>query len=123
MTIYAGAIELPLQCAIVADEDNVGLNYWLSSSSPDDPRLELLDKRRRCYDLILHTLSVFDEQCQKNFARLDFEEIRNHAFDLAFSCEDPIFHSHLYEWMVKQGMTDSLLEVCLTFGTVICTSN
>lgn len=106
----SGAIELPLQCAAVADDDNIGLNYWLSGSPANDPRSDLLDKRRKCYDLALHSLSIFDEQSTKTPTR-DIEEIRNHAYDLAFSSEDPIFHSHLYEWMVKQGMTDALLEV------------
>ncbi|KAL5535480.1 hypothetical protein ACEPAF_3574 [Sanghuangporus sanghuang] len=106
-----GTVELPLQCAMVADEDNSGLNYWLSGSPSNDPRSELLEKRRRCYDLILHSLSVFGEQCAKNPLRHDFEETRNYAYDLAFSSEDPVFHSHLYEWMVKQGMTDALLQI------------
>ena len=67
---------------------------------------------------MLHSLSVFDEQCSKNPARQDLEEVRNHAYDTAFSSEDPIFHSHLYDWMVRQGMTDALLEVKIPFFTV-----
>ncbi|EJD04002.1 nucleoporin [Fomitiporia mediterranea MF3/22] len=106
-----GAIELPLQCAAVADEDNVGLNYWLSGSPANDPRSDLLEKRRKCYELIIHSLLVFDEQCAKNPARQDFEEVRSLAYELSLSSEDPVFHSHLYEWMVKQGMTDRLLEL------------
>lgn len=92
----------------------MGLEYWLSGwSPPKDSRSEFLEKRRKCYDLILHSLSVFDEQCTKDPTRRDFEETRNFAYDLAFSSEDAIFHSHLYDWMVKQGMTDALLQVRL----------
>ena len=103
-------MELPLQCAAVADEDNVGLNYWASGSPPDDPRSEILGRRLRCYDLVLHSLSVFGEQCTLNPARQDLEDVRNHSYELAFSVEDPIFHSHLYDWMITEGMTDALLE-------------
>lgn len=106
-----GAIELPMQCAAVIDEDNIGLSFWAAGCPADDPHSDLLNKREQCYDLILHSLSVFDEQSSKNPTRSDFEDVRNHAYDLAFSSEDPIFHSHLYEWMVQQGMTDALLEV------------
>ena len=101
---------MPLQCAAVADEDNVGLNYWASGSPPDDPRSEILGRRHRCYDLVLHSLSVFGEQCTLNPARQDLEDVRNHSYELAFSVEDPIFHSHWYDWMITEGMTDALLE-------------
>lgn len=106
-----GAVELPLQCAAVADEDNVGINYWASGCPSDDPRSEFLNRRCRCYDLILHSLTVFGDQCTQNPARQDFEDVRNHAYELAFSAEDPAFHSHLYDWMISEGMTDALLEI------------
>ncbi|KAH8120271.1 nucleoporin [Phellopilus nigrolimitatus] len=106
-----GAIELPLQCAVVVDDDNIGLSYWATGCTAGDQRAVLLVKRKQCYDLILHSLSVFDEQCTKNTTRQDFEDVRNHSYDLAFQSEDPIFHSYLYEWMVQQGMTDALLEI------------
>ncbi|THH08723.1 hypothetical protein EW145_g2498 [Phellinidium pouzarii] len=106
-----GAIELPMQCAAVVDEDNIGLSFWAAGCPVNDSRSDFLSKREQCYDLILHSLSIFDEQSSKSPTRTDFEDVRNHAYDLAFSSEDPIFHSHLYEWMVQQGMTDTLLEI------------
>ena len=71
----------------------------------------VIDKRRDCYDLVLHSLSVFEELCTKNPGRDDLEDVRNHAYQLAFSAEDAMFHSQLYDWMVGRGMTDTLLEV------------
>ena len=106
-----GVIELSLRCAACVDEDNTGLSYWAEGLPANDPRSAALQRRQQCYDLILHSLSIFDEQCSKEPLRQDFEVIRNHAYDLCFSSEDPAFHSHLYEWMVQQGMTDILLEV------------
>ncbi|KAI5123612.1 hypothetical protein M0805_003428 [Coniferiporia weirii] len=106
-----GAVELPIQCAAVVDSDNVGLSFWMAGCPADDPRSNVLAKRERCYDLILHSLSIFDDQCAKNPTRQDFEDVRNHAYDAAFSSEDPVFHSHLYEWMIQKSMTDALLEI------------
>lgn len=104
-------MDLPLECAAVADADNIGAEYWSAGCPANDSRADLLKSRTQCYDLVLHSLSVFDEQCNKNPTRQDLEEVRNHAYDTAFSSDDPVFHSHLYDWMVRQGMTDALLEV------------
>ena len=118
-TITSGAVELPLQCAAVVDDNNMGFNYWETGLAADDARSDLLDKRKKCYDLILHSLSIFEDQCTRNPARQDLEEIRDQAFSLAFSSNDPIFHSHLYDWMVKQGMADALLVVGFLFMPLI----
>lgn len=108
---YTGAVELSLQCAATIDSDNIGLEYWNSGCPPNDSRSASLNKRLECYDLVLQSLDFFDKQYEKNPTRQDFEEIRSHAYEVAFSSEDPIFHSKLYDWMVKGGMSDALLEV------------
>lgn len=107
-----------MQCAQAADADNVGLDYWMAGAPDSDPRSDFLDKRLRCYDLILDSLSVFDERSSnlakaqvKVMADDDMEGVRSHAYDVAFSSEDPVFHSHLYDWLIDRGMADALLEV------------
>ncbi|KAG1862206.1 nucleoporin [Suillus subluteus] len=103
-----GAVELPLSCAQALDPDNLGLEY-----------LEYCDKRLRCYDLVLHSLSVFEEQASQSAsvkgsasnALDDPEAIRSHAYDLAFSSEDEMFHSTLYDWLINRGLADELLAM------------
>lgn len=106
-----GVIELPLQWAAITDEDNVGLDSWVNNTPLEGPRAGAIDKRCKCYDLVLHSLTVFEDLCAKNVGRTDYEDVRNHAYQLAFASEDPMFHSQLYDWMVERGMTDTLLEV------------
>ena len=100
-----------MQWAAITDEDNIGLDSWVSNTPLEGPRAGAIEKRRKCYDLILHSLTVFEDVCTKNVGRTDLEDVRNHAYQLAFASEDPMFHSQLYDWMVERGMTDTLLEV------------
>ena len=100
-----------MQWAAITDEDNIGLDSWVNNTPLEGPRAGAIEKRRKCYDLILHSLTVFEDVCTKNVGRTDLEDVRNHAYQLAFASEDPMFHSQLYDWMVERGMTDTLLEV------------
>lgn len=111
-----GAIELPLQCAQDVDPDNIGMEYWDAGSPSNDPRVDVLEKRLRCYDLVLDSLDVFETQSSQAVggeAKLveSLYEVRDRAYELALASHDPIFHSCLYEWLIRKGMTDALLEV------------
>lgn len=101
-----------MACAAAVDPDNVTAEIWAAGAASGDPsKLELLTKRLNCYDLVLDSLSVFDEQVAKNQLLQGTEDVRNRAYDVAFSSEDALFHSRLYDWMVGKGMADALLEV------------
>ncbi|THH34060.1 hypothetical protein EUX98_g164 [Antrodiella citrinella] len=109
-----GAVELPLHCAQVADADQQGRGYWVAGCPPNDARIQLWQARLRCYDLILDTLSVFEEHCTnaKSAGGLDDpDSVRAHAYDLAFGSDDEIFHSVLYGWLIQRGLADELLEM------------
>ncbi|PFH50805.1 hypothetical protein AMATHDRAFT_75380 [Amanita thiersii Skay4041] len=121
-----GAILLPLTCARVLDPDNLGLEYWhtssmmgqgagLTSATADDPRSTFLRKRHHCYDLVKDSLTVFEEKCnaQSNTKPTgeDLEPIRNHAYELAFASDDEMFHSVLYDWLIERNLADDLLEM------------
>ena len=113
-------MELPLSCAQALDPDNVGLEYWYAACPPNDTRMEYCEKRRKCYDLVLHSLSVFEETASQSASVQgpasntidDPEAVRSHAYDLAFSSEDEMFHSTLYDWLINRGLADELLAVC-----------
>ncbi|KAF8905503.1 nucleoporin [Gymnopilus junonius] len=114
-----GAINLPLTCAQVQDTDNAGLECWLAGMTPNDPRYPQAEQRLRCYDLVLDSLTVFEEKCNKAEAPSpvgvpaldDPETVRNHAYELAFASEDEMFHSTLYDWLIGRNLADDLLEM------------
>ena len=110
-----GAVELPLYCAQEVDADENGYQFWLAGRPENDPRSEALGRRLRCYDLVLDSLSVFGERCvvrqPKPSADNGAVEVRDFAYTAAFASEDPVFHSHLYTWMIENSMADALLEV------------
>ncbi|KAG6885845.1 hypothetical protein C0993_008808 [Termitomyces sp. T159_Od127] len=119
-----GAVELPLTCAQISDPDNIGLEAWHAALQVGDPRTVYTQKRLQCYDLVLDSLTVFENKCnvsqapqrQESFHQDgDPEAVRSHAYELAFACEDEIFHSTLYDWLINRGLADDLLEMRPTF--------
>lgn len=109
-----GAVELPLSCAQVVDPDALGWEYWHSGSTDTtDSRYQCWEKRKQCYELVLDSLSVFDSKAgsQQSTGQDDMEAVRSHAYELAFSSDDELFHSTLYDWLITRGLADELLEV------------
>lgn len=106
---------MPLNCAQILDSDNIGLEHWLAGSPPNDSRSEYAERRIRCYDLVLDSLSVFEERNAKAVSGSvvdDPETVRTHAYELAFASVDEMFHSTMYDWLIDRGLADELLEVC-----------
>lgn len=111
--VPSGAIELPLSCAQAVDPDNVGLEYWLSGCPSNDDRAKLFKPRTDCYQLVLRSLDSFEEKASRaQTPAEDLDTIRNHAYTLAFSSDDEMFHSTLYDWLIDRGLADELLAVC-----------
>ena len=108
-------MELPLHFARAVDTDESGYQFWLAGKPEQDPRSEALERRLRCYDLVLDSLSVFGERSNVRQPKAGVDnaaiEVRDFAYNTAFASEDPVFHSHLYTWMIENGMADALLEV------------
>ena len=119
-----GAVELPLRCAEVLDGDSQGREYWYNGSPSNDPRAEAWQRRSNCYDLVLDSLQVFEDRCDKTNGASpslydDPETVRTHAYELAFSADDEMFHSTLYDWLIGRGIADELLEVCMFDDLVV----
>ncbi|KZT06007.1 nucleoporin [Laetiporus sulphureus 93-53] len=113
-----GAVELPLHCAQAYDADNQGSEYWAAGCPADDSRANSWKQRLHCYELVLDSLSVFEDRAanakQPATGALtvdDPETVRNHAYELSFDSQDEMFHSTLYDWLIKRGMADELLEM------------
>ena len=110
----SGAVELPLMYAQVVDPNNVARAAWDSGLLGTHPGSETVERRLRCYDLVMDSLTIFEEKCcneKTADAKGDAETIRSHAYELAFASEDEIFHSTLYDWLIGRGLADDLLEV------------
>ncbi|KAL1952061.1 hypothetical protein VTO73DRAFT_1210 [Trametes versicolor] len=108
-----GAVELPLHCAQAFDTDLQGQEYWIAGCPASDSRAQFWERRTHCYELVLDSLSVFEERSTsgKPSASDDPETVRGHAYELAFASEDEMFHSTLYDWLIERGMADELLEM------------
>ncbi|KAH9857879.1 nucleoporin [Lenzites betulinus] len=110
-----GAVELPLHCAQASDTELLGQEYWIAGCPASDPRSQHWERRKRCYELVLDSLSVFEERCvaskQSSSLSDDPETVRGHAYELAFASEDEMFHSTLYDWLIERSMADELLEM------------
>ncbi|KAF6766148.1 nucleoporin Nup157/170 [Ephemerocybe angulata] len=121
LSFAKGAVLLPLACAQAQDPDNAGLEFWHLNppSTILDARKELAENRLKTYDLVLDSLSVFEEKSDANKAAAatgntytdDPEAVRSHAYELAFASDDEMFHSTLYDWLIERGLADDLLEM------------
>jgi nuclear pore complex protein Nup155 len=101
-----------LHCAQVEDADNQGRNWWLDGCPAADPRAQAWERRGRCYDLVLDSLSAFDGPGTQANASEQARATRTFAYELALSADDEVFHSTLYDWLLDRGLADELLEVC-----------
>ncbi|KAI3622521.1 nucleoporin [Moniliophthora roreri] len=104
-----GAVELPLTCAKVFDQDNVGFEYWQSGQTGDDQRRSIYERRLHCYELVLDSLSVFEGSGEVLLE--EQESVKAQAYELSFASDDPMFHSTLYEWLIGRQLADDLLEI------------
>lgn len=106
----------------------MGLDYWRTVSATNDPRAELAEKRSRCYGLVLDSLTFFEQRPTDSNTRAtddvamigDPESVRSHAYELAFSSEDEMFHSTLYDWLINRNLADDLLEVSNVDNSLKC---
>ncbi|GAW06088.1 nucleoporin [Lentinula edodes] len=112
-----GAIDLPLVCARVFDPDNIGIDYWRSGANSDGRPRSAFERRMQCYELILDSLSVFEQQgnepitVQNAPSAEEHETVKDYAYQLSFSSDDEMFHSTLYDWLISRHLADDLLEI------------
>ncbi|KAK7059035.1 hypothetical protein VNI00_001659 [Paramarasmius palmivorus] len=104
-----GAVELPLTCAKIFDQDNIGFEYWQSGQTTEDQRRSIYEKRLHCYELVLDSLSVFEGTGEA--LSEERESVKALAYELSFASDDPMFHSTLYEWLIGRQLADDLLEI------------
>lgn len=92
--------------------DAQGTEFWAAGCPTNDPRAEFWLRRSHCYDLVLDSLSNFEDLVKNPpNATEDLEAVRTHAYALTFASEDEMFHSTLYDWLITRGVADELLEM------------
>ena len=115
-----GAIKLCLKVAQEWDRGNQALS-WIRekndpSVDPNDPRKESFDKRTACYDLVLRVIEAVDQAYNSQgtvpddvvslVARRKFE-----AYEQINNSDDEVFQNYLYDWYMRQGWAERLLEI------------
>lgn len=113
---YAGAIQLCLVVAREKDRGNTALS-WINDGKPSgDPRANVFNERKRCYDMIHDSLSHLDAASSREPETIDGKYTliatkRLEAYDVVNGSDDEVFHFDLYEWYIQQGWTDRILAI------------
>lgn len=119
-----GTVDLCLACADKWDTGRRGLSHWLDGCPSNDPRSSAFDLRKSCYALIFEGLEKTDQRLNEaaspnrppGSTSLDeADSVRTNAYNKALASQDELFHEQLYDWFIRRGMTDQLLEVDLAF--------
>lgn len=113
---YAGAISLALNVAKESDRGNRALT-WIADGKPElDARAPLFERRKRCYNLVHHTLQSVDQASSQAPEFIDgrlttIAKKRNEAYNVINESQDEVFQNDLYDWYLSQSWEDRLLEV------------
>jgi nuclear pore complex protein Nup155 len=146
LTVFKGAIELPLRCATAWDPDGIGLEWRPPARSIHDQNAsptgtiatlkpegaggpsehavamrQAWETRMRCYDIALGSFNSFNETegVTTDADLTAATALRNDAWNAVFSSTDAAFHSRLYDWCMERGLTDIILNVsiCLNLAS------
>ncbi|KAF8328804.1 Non-repetitive/WGA-negative nucleoporin C-terminal-domain-containing protein [Cantharellus anzutake] len=111
-------VQLPLKCANDWDIDRSGIQYWAGGHHEGDGAKQAYEMRIGCYDLVLKGLKSFDDrldQATSDDEAQHAEVFQSAAYHAALESDDPVFHSHLYNWFISHGRTEELLQIRTPF--------
>jgi hypothetical protein len=113
-----GGIQLALACARAIDPQNSGTSYFDEGKPTPDPREATYSLRCQCYscvfDLLVDAKYLSEsrkEIVDRRICRGDPIKYKEAVFNQALASDDRVFHFELYEWFLREGMTQELLEV------------
>lgn len=123
---YAGAVGMLLNIAQKignnAKVSNLNFNQIGESTlNPNKNAEEISRKKTKMYELIFDVLTKIDLRALKitetNNQLLinEFLEIRDSAYETCFASADKSFHYAFYDWFIKQGVSERLLEITTPF--------
>jgi nuclear pore complex protein Nup155 len=70
----------------------------------------LYEKREKCYDVIFDMLQNLDA-LEDGANSPSLNRLRQQTYELVYGSDDELFHQALYNWYIRQGQADRLLEV------------
>lgn len=119
LNYYPKTIEFLLNIAAAVDKGNLAYQYVSNGSLPNDERKTFFDKRIVLYDLVFETLVKVDELASSNnmsntnpsLVSNDINVIRDESYKIALSCDDELFHYHMYDWLVSENNEEKLLTL------------
>ncbi|KAI9821284.1 MAG: hypothetical protein M1827_004020 [Pycnora praestabilis] len=116
MEFYAGAIQLALSVAKESDRGNKAL-AWITDGRPEqDPRKDIFNTRKRCYELVHQIILVVDKNSSQVPEMIDGHytltaKRKDEAYDVIDHSEDEVFQTDLFDWYLAQDWSDRLLSV------------
>ncbi|KAG9252658.1 nucleoporin Nup157/170 [Emericellopsis atlantica] len=113
---YAGAVRLCLTVAREKDRGNTALSWLNDGKPPNDPREEVYNERKRCYNAIHEVLANLDTAASSEPETVDgkltlIATKRHEAYGVVNESDDEVFHFDLYDWYLKQGWTQRILDI------------
>lgn len=116
LQFFAGAVQLSLNVAKEVDRGNKAL-HWANDGKPEgDPRAALYNQRMQCYELIHKILTHVDQlsrqQPETTDGRTNVIAVkRDEAYNIVNQSTDELFQFDLFDWYLKQGWEERILEV------------
>jgi nuclear pore complex protein Nup155 len=113
-----GAVQLALACARAVDPQNSGTSYFDEGKPTPDPRESTYALRCQCYSCVFALLADAKylsesrkENVDRSICRGDPKKYKDTVFGQALASDDRVFHFELYEWFLREGMAQELLQV------------
>lgn len=113
-----GAVQLALACARAVDSQNSGTSYFDEGKPTPDPREQSYAMRCQCYSCVFALLvdakylsETRKENVDRSICRGDPKNYKEAVFGQALASDDRVFHFELYEWFLREGMAQELLQV------------
>ncbi|KAI8992567.1 Nup133 N terminal like-domain-containing protein [Pilobolus umbonatus] len=115
-SFHVGIIELGLERANKLDPQQLGLVAYETKSDKDGFNHLYYQKRLRAYEYIFSALkdvcNLKTQSVPPNRAPIEDKDIYiSNVFSTALATRDKLFHFQLYQWYIKENMTNELLSI------------
>ncbi|KAF2743429.1 nucleoporin-domain-containing protein [Sporormia fimetaria CBS 119925] len=116
LEFYAGAIRLALKTAQEMDRGNKALSWVKDDRPTPDARESIYNRRTYCYSLIFQVIESVDAASANQPDTVEgvvapITRRRQEAYTEINNSEDELFQNYLYDWYMKQGWPERLLDI------------
>ncbi|TLD36418.1 non-repetitive nucleoporin [Venturia nashicola] len=115
-SFYGGAIRLALTVAQQRDRSNQAKSFINDGSPTEDKRRSIWEARTSCYQLVFSVIEAVDQTWRDSQSKDELTinamaKRKAEAYLEVDESDDEVFQTSLYEWYIRQGWTERLLEV------------